>query len=141
MKRPAELRPLSDDHHRALVLAKRARTAAEDGSRDTVNALWQDIRTEYTAHLAPHFAVEEAFLLPAVDRAGGAALAARTREDHRALHRLIRTGPFDEDTLADFGKLLFDHVRFEERTLFPFAEAHLSKNDLDAVRRESAALS
>lgn len=133
MKRAVELRPLSHDHHRALMLAKRAKEAAAD----EVGEVWQMIQAEYETYLAPHFAVEEDHLLPAVRQAGGAELCARVLQDHDTLRGYLNDGPHDKSTLAAFGQCLFDHVRFEERSLFPFAEAHLSRAELAEIQRLS----
>jgi hypothetical protein len=135
MKRSAELKSLSDDHHRALVLAKRVRTAATHLTGNDVAALWQTIKREWKTGLVPHFAIEEAHLLPPVRAAGGEALASRTEQDHAAIRKYVLSGPFDETGLQQFAERLFNHVRFEERELFPFAEAKLTQTDLDGIAR------
>ncbi len=85
---------------------------------------------------APHFAIEEALLLPALEAAGEPELAARTRREHAALRSLIAdvTQPLEE-RMAQFGTLLRDHVRFEERELFPAIQEKVSDEVLDAVGR------
>jgi hemerythrin-like domain-containing protein len=129
MRRDPRLRDLSSEHHQALVLARRASTAPEPQVPET----WAEVRRRFDAELAPHFAIEERLMLPALDAAGEAALAARTRADHEALRALL-TG--DDDAVARlraFGALLAEHVRFEERELFPTAEARLPADVLDAI--------
>lgn len=133
MKRFAELRGLSDDHHRALVLAKRAKETATSENNDGIEELWVEIRREWDAGLAHHFAVEEVHLLPPVRAAGGDALASRIERDHHAIRNYVLSGPFDEAGLRQFGELLSNHVRFEERELFPFAEAKLTQAVLHRV--------
>ncbi len=130
MRRSAALRGLSDDHHRALVLARRARTAS---SGDEIDTLWRAIAHEWETGLERHFAVEETHLLPPVRAAGGEALAARVEQDHAALRSWILSGPFDAVGLRQLGERLSDHVRFEERELFPFAEAKLTPADLERI--------
>jgi hemerythrin-like domain-containing protein len=138
MKRGPELRALSDDHHRALVLAKRAAEAAAEGGLDAVEAMWRAVRLAYQADLAPHFAIEEALLLPPLSRAGAAAMVSRVEKDHASLRAWALDGPHDSATLAAFGERLRAHVRFEERELFPFAEANLAAADLGRVARAAA---
>jgi hemerythrin-like domain-containing protein len=133
VRRSAELRGLSDDHHRALVLAKLAKTAATTQEGDEVGALWHAIKREWETGLARHFAIEEAYLLPPVRMAGGEALASRVEQDHTAIRDHVLSGPFDEIGLRQFAERLSDHVRFEERELFPFAEAKLTQSDLDRI--------
>jgi len=75
--------------------------------------------------LAPHFALEERVLLPALVRAGRADLAARTIDEHTDL-RVALASPLR------FAELLEAHVRFEERELFPACE-ELVPDALDAL--------
>lgn len=117
MKRDPRLRELSVDHHHALVVARRA------PERD---AAW--LREVFAAELAPHFAIEEERLLPALDRAGGGELVARTLDDHAALRAHVAAGD-----LHAFAERLVAHVRFEERELFPACEERLDAATLDAI--------
>lgn len=119
MKRDARLRQLSSDHHHALVLAKRA-TAGEMSA--------DEVRARFDAELAPHFAIEEEILLPALREAGAAELADRTAADHAAIRAAL-----DADALGDFAERLTAHVRFEERELFPISEEQLPGSVLDAI--------
>lgn len=133
MKRHPALRALSDDHHRALVLARRLRRTAPELDGAARAALADAVRRELDAELEPHFAVEEAVLLPALEARGEAQLVARTHADHTRLRTLAR-GAWSEGTAQELGALLEQHVRFEERVLFPRAEAVLSEAELAAVR-------
>ncbi len=133
MKRSAKLRGLSDDHHRALVLAKRARTAAIERDRNAVEALWVEIRRAWEGGMARHFAIEETHLLPPVRAAGGSALAEALERDHAAIRKLVLSGPNDDAELRRFAERLSAHVRFEERQMFPFAEVKLTQADLDRI--------
>ena len=127
MKRHPALVPFSDDHHRALVLARRLR-------RDAVDAeLAREVQRAFAAELEPHFRAEELRLLPALAAQGCAALVERTERDHAQLRELVR-GAWSEETARALGALLDEHVRFEERVLFPEAEQRLSEAELAAVR-------
>jgi len=136
MKRDPRLRDLSDDHHSALVLAARARRAAAAGAEDA-RALRRLLRARFDAELEPHFAIEDALLLPAMDAAGLGTLADRIRRDHRALRELVgRTPAGDAETrswLAELGAQLEAHVRFEERQAFEAAQAALPDAALGAI--------
>lgn len=126
MKRDPRLHALSRDHHHALVLARRA-------SRGDIDA--ETMRASFDAELAPHFAVEERVLLPALREAGGAtlALAERTLSDHEAMRAAVARGD-----VAELARLLEAHVRFEEREVFPACEALLPSSVLDALARAVA---
>ena len=133
MKRDRRLRQLSDDHHQALVLARRA-TSAASVKPETLAALWDEVTRRFHIELAPHFSIEEQYMLPALERAGGAALAKRTRDEHAELRRIVSDDGHDLATRLDrFGTLLRDHVRFEERVLFEAVQERLSDAELEAV--------
>lgn len=134
MKRSPALRDLSDDHHEALVLALRARRAAASGDATAVAAAWKAVAAGLPAALAPHFAIEEQWLAPPLAAAGEAGLAARLLEDHAALRAALADGaPRDAAALAAFAARLAEHVRFEERVLFPAAERALPAAALAAI--------
>jgi len=129
MNRDARLHGLTSDHHHALVLARRvAREHATSGA-----ALVRIVREAFERELAPHFAVEEEVLLPALAEAGASDLVDRTREEHAMLRgHLAAVVAGDVARLADFAALLERHVRFEENELFPAAE-RLADEVLEAV--------
>lgn len=129
MKRSTTLAVLSREHHPALLLAKRIALADPAQRRD----LCTDLPGLFARELEPHFACEEAGLLPRLAQAGGDALVARTLDEHRQLRALVAAaGAGDEQALAAFGQALHDHVRFEERELFTAAEAALDAEWLAA---------
>ena len=133
MKRDRRLRQLSDDHHQALVLARHA-TSAASVKPETLVGLWDEVARRFHRELAPHFSIEEQYMLPALERAGGAALAKRTRDEHAELRRIVSDDGHDLATRLDrFGTLLRDHVRFEERVLFEAVQERLSDAELEAV--------
>ena len=136
MKRAPALQPLSRDHLQALLAAKRLRSATDAGaaSRDFL-AFWESEGQH-------HFRVEEEVLLPgwalhcAVDRVA----VARMLDEHLAIRREALRATAEEasiEELRDLGQLLNDHVRFEERELFPMIEASL---DPDSLRRLAMAI-
>lgn len=133
MKRDDRLRDLSDDHHAALVLARRARNAADAAQEATRREAWDDVVRGFARDLAPHFAIEEQLLLPALLSVGEGALAERTRADHDRLRALLEDPRPENLRLAEFGTQLHEHVRFEERDLFPVAQERLPDDVLDAV--------
>lgn len=131
MRRVAALRDLSDDHHTALVLARRCRQAAASEAP----ALWKLVRETFALHLDPHFQIEDGHLLPALDSIGETALAARIRDDHAALRAAAVDAGADADALVRFGALLDAHVRFEERQVFGPTQDRLPAAALAAIAR------
>lgn len=138
MKRNQALIPLSREHHAALVLARRAVAASRDESAAReLSAALPDI---FARELEPHFQIEERLLLPPLREVGEHARVARTLDEHRQLRALAHaTGRAGPAGLASFGLLLEAHVRFEERDLFPLAEAILPAATLAAVTAHVAA--
>lgn len=134
MKRDPRLHGLSSDHHHALVLARRLLRATAQQRRDPVRI--EQVRERLERELAPHFAVEEELLLPALRAAGETEAVERTLAEHRTLRSAL-CEPGETDRLARFAELLTEHVRFEERELFPLCEAHVPARLLDEVGRRA----
>ncbi|MGH0035311.1 MAG: hemerythrin domain-containing protein [Myxococcota bacterium] len=132
MKRHPALQPLSDDHHGALVLARRLRRLPEAMAPADLEPLAFEVRQKFEVELEPHFRTEEDRLLPILVRRGAAALVDRTLDDHARLRQLVG-GDWVPGTAQEIGTLLEQHVRFEERVLFPEAESLLSERELASV--------
>jgi len=133
VRRAAALRDLSDDHHRALVLARRCREAARAAGAGALAAAWAAVRADFASHLEPHFRIEEELLLPALDRVGEQPLADGVRRDHARLRALRAAEAPDAAHVAAFGEELAAHVRREEREVFEVAQRRLSDEALASV--------
>jgi hemerythrin-like domain-containing protein len=133
MQRAPQLVPLSHDHHHALVLARRCRLCAAPGASGTTAETWAEVREAFPSRLDPHFRIEEAHLIPALEAAGETAMVERLREEHAALRTLAAEESATASTVERFGILLEAHVRFEEREVFELAQQRLSAATLDAV--------
>jgi iron-sulfur cluster repair protein YtfE (RIC family) len=130
MKRDPRLRGLSSEHHQALVLARALLAAADAGM------CMEDLKSRFQEELEPHFQVEERWLLPGLDAAGAHDLVARTLEDHAFLRSHVEAAQGgDRGAMAAFATRLQEHVRFEERTLFPACEELLPGDLLEAMVR------
>ena len=133
MKRHAALRPLSRDHHVALVAAQRLRRATNDdaaAAREAFLEFWRE-------HGALHFRVEEEVLLPAFAAHADPddSRIARMLLDHvriRAMTQALAHDP-SVDALHALGEALERHVRLEEREVFPLIEAALPSAAADAL--------
>jgi hemerythrin-like domain-containing protein len=132
MKRAEALRPLSREHLSALLVAKKLREA---GDVEQVRAAFLDFWRDDGQH---HFRIEEEVLLPTwaahaeVDRAG----VSRMLEEHLAVRRQalrLEAGDLSVEEVKELGTLLHDHVRFEERELFPIVEQALDAESLDRL--------
>jgi len=135
MKRDPRLRELSVQHHHALVLARALTQLVEAGQ---LGEAGRRLAERFEHELEPHFAVEEALLLPALRAVGEVALADSTLADHTAMRGLrAAASAGGREALVEFAARLTDHVRFEERELFPCCEARLPPAVLAAVAERS----
>ena len=151
MKRDPALQPLSHDHHQALFIAQRLRRADEENVAEVAGAFLEFWRE----HGQRHFRDEEEILLPAYAEYGDVTdpLIARVLTDHviirnRAQRLASALGEAtdgaaagasasasataadaaDPAALQELGELLADHVRREERELFPQIEQALPED-------------
>lgn len=92
-----------------------------------MNAACQRAIHAFATELEPHFLAEEQSLLQLLKGAEAQPLVQRTLADHRQLRALLKgLEQNNADALGGFAKCLSDHVRFEERELFPALENVLS---------------
>jgi hemerythrin-like domain-containing protein len=141
VKRSPELRDLSEDHHHGLVAARTLRLAAE-GKRPLDESV-AEFLTAWQDEIRQHFRHEEEVLLPEASRVLGAddARVARTLMEHVALRRMVRdleraSADARLAPAAEIGRALDDHIRFEERVLFPAIEVALAGEALAELGRE-----
>lgn len=136
MKRDPALVSLSHDHHQALFVAQKLRRAGNDTATEAARAAFLDY---WESHGRDHFRLEEEILLPAYAGYGDAydPLVARVLCDHVAIRAqaeaLARDPRPGASGLRELGASLADHVRLEERRLFPLIERALPAVRLAAV--------
>lgn len=143
MKRHPDLVEFSDDHHQRLVNAFRLRKTASgegDDPADAARAFLEFWREDTRVH----FRKEEEVLLPVVARHGGDLLEAEPVAEMLVQHARIRglamqirdeVGRDDvqPNTLRELGEQLEDHIRLEEREVFPLIEEALPETALNEV--------
>jgi quercetin dioxygenase-like cupin family protein/hemerythrin-like domain-containing protein len=130
VKRHSSLVPLSRDHHRTLVHARRLRRAANGdiaGRREGAASFLRFFANEAVRH----FRQEEERLFPLlIDTPGRVEdLVVQALLEHQRLHAIVArlggglsTGSADAELMRQIADLLESHTRFEERRLFPLAE-------------------
>jgi hemerythrin-like domain-containing protein len=134
VRRDEALAPLSRDHHQALARALRLKRADEANAadvREDVLAFWR----EQGDH---HFRVEEDVLLPGCAHRiePTAREVARVLTDHvwiRARMGRLARGDLDLAGMHELGQRLDEHVRHEERVLFPMIEEALELEERRAL--------
>jgi len=134
MKRDPALVTLSHDHHLALYVARTLKRATAETASDGRAAFveyWEE-------HGREHFRLEEEILLPYA-RHGDPhhPLVAHALCDHVDIRAradaLMLDATLDPAILHELGTRLADHVRLEERQLFPLIEAALPTTLLATV--------
>lgn len=129
LKRNINIVPLSKDHHFTLLFCWKIRQGIKLGVdvariRDYV-VYFRD------QHMQQHFREEEDFLFSLVDDEK----VAKAREDHSKIFQLagvVESLPTN-DNLKELADAVDDHVRYEERILFPHLEQVLTPAQLETV--------
>ncbi len=129
MKRSEALIPLSHEHHQALYVTKVIRDLKGEGnSAELFLGYWRD-------HGQLHARIEEEVLLPGSGLSGPDEdeEVARMLSDHLGTRRMVRRlerGEAEPAEILALAESFADHVRFEERELFPRIERELSGEQL-----------
>jgi hemerythrin-like domain-containing protein len=126
IKRSKYILPLSREHHFTLLFSWKIRQGLKNNI-DTdriikyVDYFWQQ-------HMREHFRQEEELLFNKIkDEFTMKAVA--DHEQIREMIQRLQVTVSKQTLLAELAEVVDDHVRFEERTLFP----HLEKNIPEAV--------
>jgi hemerythrin-like domain-containing protein len=142
LRRSREMKPLSSEHHHALLVAFQLKKGLA-GHGDSAGAprdlagLLALARRFQDATLATHMRAEEDLLAPHLAPLD----AERLRGEHRQLATLLETARKTHaqdarQALASFADVLERHVRWEERELFPACEAALDRDALASIGHE-----
>lgn len=134
LKRVKELQPLSRDHHQALMLCWKIRTGiakAVSPQRIHHYAQWF-----YQIHLKPHFLIEEEFVFPVIGH--GHKHIQEALQQHARLHYLFAQQDISEQGLMAMQAALEQHIRFEERVLFPEIQRQATAEQLKHMEQAHA---
>lgn len=153
MKRANQLQPLSRQHHLGLSLSNKAKKCPNDPEQ--IHQHWQALTQYIEQDMASHFALEDdllvSALLPYQSKNKDVQQVLDTLEtQHQQLQQLIAQGqniqgqniapPNQQPNQQQVIKLataLYEHIRFEERQLFPLAESLLSTQQLEEIYNAS----
>jgi len=142
LPRHPALQPLSREHFGGLVIARDlARASRADAGEGERRAALRRFAAGWAEELKPHFDDEERLLGPLI---ADPRLYERLVGEHREIERLAaaasgqdRGDPPDPDLCARAGRLLHDHIRWEERVLFPIVEAGMSQAAAEEIAKET----
>jgi len=137
IKRNKHIVALSKDHHFSLLFCWKLRAGvkanvAPERIGEYVNYFWHH-------HLKPHFAEEESVLFALLKDAN----VKRALVEHQQITKLvddILNGPAPvPDQFSALANAVDNHVRYEERELFPHLEQMLKPDVLEWVENQLAA--
>lgn len=146
MKRHKAIVPLSHDHHHALILAHALKKNAVKlglGAKSIEEKVKAAINI-FNTELVPHFNHEEVLLFPIA--------LGKDKELDKMIHDIIdehdKIRIFVEslqkrnveDNLDAFGKMLENHIRTEERILFPKIEDVVGEEELNILNGQIIAV-
>ena len=136
IKRKEELVPLSKEHHEGLLFCWKIKQGLGNGTDHQQIASY--IQWFWKAHLQEHFRKEEEVLAMHLPKDNE--LVMQMLEEHQQLEAYIRICEMvaDEDIFMQLANGLHDHIRFEERILFPFAEQAIDPQIMKAIAAELA---
>lgn len=132
IKRSDSIVKFSREHHFSLLFSWKIRQGIK--KHVAVNRLVQYVRYFEQAYLRPHFREEEEILFSALQDDK----VRRAMDEHVWIYKRIEElyqRP-DEKIVADLGTFvdkLDEHVRYEERELFPHLEQVLSESQLEVI--------
>ena len=145
MKRADQLQPLSREHHLGLVIGRHAKECED--TPEQILKHWSALTDYINKDMTHHFDIEDDILVKALtpykdQEPKVAEVLNKLKTQHQQLADLTT---IDNDqttpTIEQVHKLanaLYDHIRFEERELFPTAEAYLTPAELKSIYEASA---
>lgn len=144
MNRIEQLKPLSREHHLSLVLASKAIKTAKSKDALAIEQLCQQIADDFESRWESHFLKEEQTLFTLFEnnyqsnlKAEEAGLSLKLRKQHEQMRSMagdMQTGRVDQ--LAEFGELLKEHTRLEERLFFPLVSELFTEKELDLIETD-----
>ena len=128
--RDENLYVFSHEHHHGLIFAVRLRKAHQ-ADAETLKHYIEDF---WENSLDSHFNNEERVFL---DFIGDKDLRQRFLSEHKQIRNLHSDIVDSDGDIVEkakrFGILINDHIRFEERILFPWLQENLSSDDLKQI--------
>jgi hemerythrin-like domain-containing protein len=134
IKRSKELAPLSREHHDGLLFAWKIQQGLANNT--PVETIRNYTRWFWANHIKPHFKDEEKVLvkfLPADNP-----LVQQMIKEHAQIRDLVISldKEPDKENLKLLAEFINNHIRFEERQLFAYAEEVLTPEQLGQIFNE-----
>lgn len=131
IRRSKQLTPLSKDHHDGLLFAWKIRQGLKNGS--DIKLISEYVQWFWRNHLQEHFREEEQILAPHLPSDNE--LLQQMLEEHENIEALVHINENipDEILIGNLAQAIDDHIRFEERQLFPYAEKIIPETELNLI--------
>jgi hemerythrin-like domain-containing protein len=134
IKRSKELVPLSKEHHEGLLFAWKIKQGLRNGTEPKV--ISEFIQWFWKNDLKEHFRKEEEVLAPHLPKYNE--LVVQMMDEHKELVKLIHLCKevWDDDSFLHLADGINNHIRFEERELFPFAEKVIPAEKMEVIYQQ-----
>lgn len=131
IKRSKQLTPLSKDHHDGLLFAWKIRQGLKNGA--DIKLIGEYAQWFWKNHLEEHFREEEQILAPHLPADNQ--LLQQMFDEHENIEALVHINENIADgiLLGNLAQAIDDHIRFEERQLFPYAEKIIPEKELNSI--------
>jgi len=131
IKRSKQLTPLSKDHHDGLLFAWKIKQGLKNGA--DIKLIAEYVQWFWKNHLEEHFREEEQILAPHLPADNK--LLKQMFDEHENIEAMVHINESipDATLLANLAQAIDDHIRFEERVLFPFAEKIIPEKELNLI--------
>ena len=144
MKRAKQLQPLSRQHHLGLNLGYHAKECADNPQE--IAKHWQAL-SSYMNDMRHHFNIEDNLIVEALlphqsTDPNVTSVLNNMQQQHQSLNKLMADIQAVQDAngsavtvsqIREFATQIYDHVRFEERELFPMVEKYLTEDELNGT--------
>ena len=131
IKRSKQLTPLSKDHHDGLLFAFKIKQGLKNGA--DIKLIAEYVQWFWKNHLEEHFREEEQILAPHLPADNE--MLQQMIDEHQEIEAMIHINENipDATLLQNLAQAIDDHIRFEERQLFPFAEKAIPERELNLI--------
>jgi len=131
IKRSKQLTPLSKDHHDGLLFAWKIKQGLKNGA--DIKLIAKYVQWFWKNHLQEHFREEEQILAPHLPEDNK--LLKQMIDEHHGIESMVHINEniADEILLLNLAQAIDEHIRFEERQLFPYAEKAIPEKELNLI--------
>jgi len=131
IKRSRQLTPLSKDHHDGLLFAWKIKQGLKNGT--DIDLIAEYVQWFWKNHLEEHFREEEQILAPHLPADNE--LLKQMFDEHENIEAMVHINEniADAALLQTLAQAIDDHIRFEERQLFPYAEKIIPEKELNLI--------